>query len=129
MSFTVQVGPVLAARLNSMSCSYWSSQASSRKGLNRMRAPRRRSSLLSLILRLGAGMIFSFTRDENPAPKEKRRLAGLNPLNARPPSTYREHRFVLAGKCGSGLLHLRHNGAAPLGLGVYLAGIKQGLRR
>lgn len=33
MSFTVQVGPVLAARLNSMSCSYWSSQASSRKAL------------------------------------------------------------------------------------------------
>jgi hypothetical protein len=38
------VGPVLAARLNSMPCSNWSSQASSRKGLNRMRAPRRRSS-------------------------------------------------------------------------------------
>src|SRR4051812_23392635 len=43
MSFTVQVGPVLAARLNSMSCSYWSSQASSRKGLSCMRAPRKRT--------------------------------------------------------------------------------------
>ena len=32
---------VLAARLNSMWCSYWSSQASSRKGLSCMRAPRR----------------------------------------------------------------------------------------
>jgi len=26
-------------------------------------------------------------------------------------------------------LHLRHNGAAPLGLDVFLAGITQGLRR
>src|SRR6266481_8779295 len=59
MSFTVQVGPVLAARLNSMSCSYWSSQASSRKGLSCMRAPRRRSWFLLLTLRVGARMIFS----------------------------------------------------------------------
>src|SRR5215472_9757521 len=58
MSFTVQVGPVLAARLNSMSCSYWSSQASSKKGLSCIRAPRKRSSFLLLILRVGARMVF-----------------------------------------------------------------------
>src|SRR6516162_7479807 len=69
MSFTLQVGPVLAARLKSMSCSYWSSQASSRKGLSCMRAPRRKSWLLLLILRDGAGMIYWFTDDENPAPE------------------------------------------------------------
>src|SRR5882724_3676013 len=70
MSFTVQVGPVLAARLNSMSCSYWSSQASSRKGLSCTRAPRRRSWSLLLILRVGAWIVFSFTSDESPTPEQ-----------------------------------------------------------
>src|SRR6201998_4687024 len=60
MSFTVQVGPVLAARLNSIPCSYWSSQASSRKGLSCTQLPRGRISFLLLILRVGARMIFSF---------------------------------------------------------------------
>jgi hypothetical protein len=43
---TLYRGPVLAARLNSMSCSYWSSQASSKKGLSCIQAPQRRSWLL-----------------------------------------------------------------------------------
>ena len=81
MSFTVQVGPVLAARLNSMSCSYWSSQASSRKGLSCMRAPRRKSRFLLLIPRVGPRMIFKFTSDENPALSQfaTTQVGGLSP--------------------------------------------------
>src|SRR5215467_5054130 len=59
MSFTVQVGPVLAARLNSMSCSYWSSQSSSRNGLSCMPAPRTRLWIPLSILPGRARMIFS----------------------------------------------------------------------
>src|SRR5438067_3057121 len=64
MSFTVQIGPVLAARLNSMSCSYWSSQASSRKGLSCMRAPRRKSLALATDSMSRRADDFFFMRDE-----------------------------------------------------------------
>src|SRR5215472_10484752 len=67
MSFTVQVGPVLAARLNSMWCSYRSSQSSSRNGLSCMAAPRTRLWFPLSILPGRARMIFSL-RPIGPAP-------------------------------------------------------------